>query len=309
MRKLLLTIALVTSFVIGASAQYYEFTVKTEEYVAFEGSIISPPDWDTESGTLPLPFPVDIFAEEVDAITISDILFTFSYNSMDIANFAAFGADLKSRNSFESPITIDVIGTSPNSILKAQVKNAGFKGDNTDNDYINYQVWIYETTNVIEIHYGDGSVTNTSGSFFGQTGPLVGLLKANNGGGIMLSGNPVNPDVIYNPVAEYFLNGTPDSGTVYTFTPRKNPVGVNQVLSSGIEVLIYPNPFTDILTVNIGDATPADVKVTDATGKLVYTGSINGSEIKLNTADYKQGVYFVRVSTSEGIITRKIVKN
>src|SRR3990172_4164378 len=59
-----------------------------------------------------------------------------------------------------SPISYQVSGTTPNRILKIEWKNAGHAAASAD--FINVQLWLYETSNIIEVHYGSSSITNAS---------------------------------------------------------------------------------------------------------------------------------------------------
>ena len=81
------------------------------------------------------------------------------------------------------------------------------------------------------------------------------------------------------------------------------------------EVLAYPNPFNDDLNIeldNFGDR-PAQIEVFDMLGKLVYTESVENPQNSYNTVLQLGGLptstYNVRVSTSDFVINRKVVKN
>ncbi len=81
------------------------------------------------------------------------------------------------------------------------------------------------------------------------------------------------------------------------------------------EVLAYPNPFNDDLNIeldNFGDR-PAQIDVFDMLGKLVYTESVESPQNSYNTVLQLGGLptstYNVRVSTSDFVINRKVVKN
>ena len=81
------------------------------------------------------------------------------------------------------------------------------------------------------------------------------------------------------------------------------------------EVLAYPNPFNDDLNIeldNFGDR-PAQIDVFDMLGKLVYTESVENPQNSYNTVLQLGGLptstYNVRVSTSDFVINRKVVKN
>ena len=68
-----------------------------------------------------------------------------------------------------SPISYTTTGIAGSRICKIQVSNAGFYGENNQNgtsvSFINYQLWLYETTNDIEFRYGSVSIQTPSLNF------------------------------------------------------------------------------------------------------------------------------------------------
>ncbi|MES2690341.1 MAG: T9SS type A sorting domain-containing protein, partial [Bacteroidota bacterium] len=84
---------------------------------------------------------------------------------------------------------------------------------------------------------------------------------------------------------------------------------------SGITVTAQPNPFSSSvsLSVNSGVEEHVTIRVTDLAGRLVsfQTAQIltGDNQIQVqNLDDVKDGVYFINLTTSNGIITRKVVK-
>jgi hypothetical protein len=81
-------------------------------------------------------------------------------------------------------------------------------------------------------------------------------------------------------------------------------LGVNE-LTSG-QIMVYPNPATEIVNIK-SDYTITTVEVMNFVGQTVYTSSnVDAKTSKLNVTTFKAGVYFVKVSTTEGIRTVKI---
>lgn len=81
-------------------------------------------------------------------------------------------------------------------------------------------------------------------------------------------------------------------------------LGVDDNLLS--QVAVYPNPTSNELNVKV----PASVEIMDAAiydvlGKKVNAQLVGG---KMNTADLSAGVYILKVTTSAGTLTEKIVK-
>ena len=70
--------------------------------------------------------------------------------------------------------------------------------------------------------------------------------------------------------------------------------------------MVYPNPATEIVNIK-SDYTITSVDVMNFVGQTVYTSSnVESKTAKLNVTTFTAGVYFVKVSTTEGIRTVKI---
>jgi len=87
--------------------------------------------------------------------------------------------------------------------------------------------------------------------------------------------------------------------------------------NSGIEnymensVTLYPNPAKEFVDVRIdGDVNVIGMEVYDVYGKVVRTvvGANNDSPIQINVSDLSAGMYFVRVTTEQGMVTKRFVK-
>ena len=69
---------------------------------------------------------------------------------------------------------------------------------------------------------------------------------------------------------------------------------------------VYPNPMTDVLNVKV----PGNVEITNATlfdilGKDTGAKMVNGT---MNTANLTAGIYMLKVETSAGTLTQKVIK-
>ena len=70
---------------------------------------------------------------------------------------------------------------------------------------------------------------------------------------------------------------------------------------------MYPNPVTDILNLSLPNGTLEHVKIIDSTGKMVFEQT-NDLE-QLNLENLSSGMYLIQIKTSEGSISKKIIKN
>jgi hypothetical protein len=112
--------------------------------------------------------------------------------------------------------------------------------------------------------------------------------------------------------ADYYYYVTSVFPSYGTATCESDSSNVVAVLLTGIDQLnggkisIYPNPATDNVFVK-SDFTITNIEVLNYIGQTVYTRqNVSAKTIKVNVANLTTGVYFVKVTTVEGIKTAKI---
>ena len=122
----------------------------------------------------------------------------------------------------------------------------------------------------------------------------------------------------------YLTDGTPEtcfeitdiqeSGNQLTFHVHFFDAGVEEYQLAD-KLRIYPNPATDVVnvqcTMNNGQVEVQSVEVFDVYGKLVtVVGANNYSPLqtRINVSDLASGIYFVRVTTDAGAVTKRFVK-
>jgi len=75
------------------------------------------------------------------------------------------------------------------------------------------------------------------------------------------------------------------------------------------KINIYPNPTTGKLTINNGQFTINNVEVFDIYGKChLSLVTCHASSITLNIPHLSSGLYLIKITTEEGIVTKKIIK-
>ncbi|GAA4373515.1 hypothetical protein GCM10023186_04210 [Hymenobacter koreensis] len=73
---------------------------------------------------------------------------------------------------------------------------------------------------------------------------------------------------------------------------------------------LFPNPVARELNVSVGtEGRNAKYEVLSQLGQVVMTGSLSGTEQKINVANLQGGVYMLRLTTSEGSTTSRFTKN
>lgn len=77
--------------------------------------------------------------------------------------------------------------------------------------------------------------------------------------------------------------------------------------SIGSSVSVYPNPVKDVLKVSF-TGTPNRISLYDLSGKEVYTVIPTGSSTEIGMSGYPRGAYIIRIVSSQGITSQKIIK-
>jgi hypothetical protein len=70
---------------------------------------------------------------------------------------------------------------------------------------------------------------------------------------------------------------------------------------------VYPNPVTDIVNVSYNEPI-TEVNVINMLGQVVISQKVNAEKIEINTSKLQSGSYILKVATTTGTATIKIVK-
>ncbi|MAN59437.1 MAG: hypothetical protein CMC08_06335, partial [Flavobacteriaceae bacterium] len=126
-----------------------------------------------------------------------------------------------------------------------------------------------------------------------------------------------NPTVVQNPApgtqlsqgtytVEFDITDSSGNDAECTFE-----LTVVEVLSTGQptlenELVLYPNPFGNQITIESGNTILEQVQIIDIQGKtVIQIENIDATTARVDTANLSNGMYFVRINNS---VTRKIVK-
>jgi hypothetical protein len=96
-------------------------------------------------------------------------------------------------------------------------------------------------------------------------------------------------------------------GWKFTYTSAINAIEDRD--KQDIDVKIFPNPANQQLTIENTDIIIQKVKVYDIWGKLQQQYEINTGKHTYDINRLSQGMYFIKIETSQGIITRKLQIN
>jgi hypothetical protein len=296
---------------LTAQQAAYSFSQSTETYANLtDATLLSEKDWDDFSVfPLKMPFSFSYFGQSFDTIYAMGGFDGFVYDTGVFGTYELSTFDNAMKDvSGTATISYEVSGSSPNRILKIQTLNAGFESDDTDADYANVQLWLYETSHIIEIHYGPFSIAN-SGTFpFSScAGPTVGLEKDQTTY-YMLSGDASNPTASAT-VPSICVMGAPPENKVYRFTPTVS--GIHEATNS-IPVTIYPNPsngsFTIATASNAYLSEQTVVSIKNALGQEVCREQVSlGSSGQTIHTHLPAGMYFVQIGNEKNYTVKKVI--
>ena len=231
------------------------------------------------------------------------------------STFAIFDAAFTQHTTIDSTSRMSylVTGTSGNLIVHMQFKNWKLTNGGAGN-YVNYQIRLFQQTGVIEYHYGGRSANNVSG-YTVSNGPNAGtFLSPFDFSGciekVWCRGNPNNP--LLDSTANYqflAMQGLPDSGTVYRFTPQF-PVGIDkQSNAEQSRISIFPSLANTTINVALKDmVTESEALICDASGRKVQAFHLVSGFNEINISDLKEGMYFLYVNNNGQNYVAKFVK-
>ncbi len=90
-----------------------------------------------------------------------------------------------------------------------------------------------------------------------------------------------------------------------------NSIIVNVIICSTNEfntkmLIVYPNPATNFVNIE-SDSRINEIKVYNYAGQIVDEIATNEFTFKLNTTQYKPGIYFIRIETDDGTISKRLI--
>jgi uncharacterized repeat protein (TIGR02543 family) len=208
-----------------------------------------------------------------------------------------------------------IVGVANNPNLKIRIK---FYGSNMTVDLGNRVT--FNNFSVSGVSLTAYSITATAGSN-GKISPSgnVGVYKGGNQSFV------ITPDAGYK-ITNVTVNGqsalndvtvNDDGIGIYNFTSVQSNSSIiatfgsatdASVLRNEIAISIYPNPSKGIFIVS-APSTIQRIDVVNMTGRIVYTSSVQSLEHIVNSENVPTGIYFVRVFTSEGVVTGKVIVN
>jgi hypothetical protein len=268
---------------IKAQQLPYAFTTysQTFQYLA------APTIFTASTQTLSIPFPFFMFSTGLTTPSVN--MTGDGYINFGGEGIVSYAGGMNGTKTY-----YETTGSAPSRIFKIEWRGHQLSQSASTADSITYQVWLYETTNMIEWHFGPNNWF--AGSF--TSGPFVMLV--NGSAFYSISGSPNTPTFTVCGVGCH-LNGIPNPGTVYRLNPTINTVPVNppsKILS------LVPNPSNEKVTIHNCDKNSIIV-VSDIAGKVLERRIARGGNEEFSLS--MKGFYYVTVASDKSTITHKLV--
>jgi|GEM_PF-3103063 len=97
------------------------------------------------------------------------------------------------------------------------------------------------------------------------------------------------------------------SATDQIYYSQEN-IGINEIGIENNNILIYPNPFHDQITISLEKLEASQIIITDITGKVIIDKKFNNQLFKIDMNGLSPGQYIVSVKSDSLNFTRKIIK-
>ncbi len=125
---------------------------------------------------------------------------------------------------------------------------------------------------------------------------------------------------VQSPVA----NVSPNVSTTYTLTGSDNNgckgvttvalnvqacVGLKEMTSTSGGVKVYPNPNDGVFTIVVANGKNKTVEILDMTGRLISSSTGKAEVLNMDISALANGIYYVKIQSSEGVEVIKVIKN
>lgn len=324
MKNLLLSTTIVIAlFSTNANAQlHYGLTyTDTSTYASLSGgtSINGSTVWNNSNRfSVPIGFPFVMDGKTITNFNIVAGRIIATDTTGNVEGFILTDANLIDKGG--STISYVVTGSPGSRIFEAEIYNAGFAAeqgiDGTYNDFVDLQIWLYETSNIAEIHIGPSMISHTTG-YFKYNMPVIGYATNYNVdsdiyyNAYILAGNPKSPSIdsinrALGDTTDEALLLYPLSGMVYRFDPE--PAAVPNLFSQN-SYRVYPTICQNEIIVTNYRNTKTEYTMVSINGAATnISGLLHNGDTHIDVATLPTGMYLLHLQNANGCSVQKFIK-
>jgi len=335
MKKHLLLVAFLLLSHFANAQFHYTFDARNEPYVPLSSgatTISGSTPWIGDSSYylhIPFIFKINEVPKTVFKVFGCQVMPASDTNSLGyVSGFLPTSLGLTDRGSgtatSQSPIRYRTDGVAPNRIFKLEYANAGIFNEGSAfgslDDYVNFQIWVYEDTNIVELRYGSAKLSYLSAYFINSLAPHIGFfdkIEMQNGSSgtfFYLKGDPGAPTLDSEAASSFdFMMTTlmsyPDSSTVYRFTPKAFPNGISAAASALQTIRISPTVTNGLVMLDNPQHYRISYTVRTMTGAATHLhGSFEAAKQNIDLSNLASGIYFLELQAEGTKVIKKLVR-
>lgn len=202
-----------------------------------------------------------------------------------VARIAGLGKDMQGQ--VGSSLRFELTGTSPNQVLTVQWKN--YRKYLQTGDVFNFQIKLYETTNVVEVVYGAFTCNATTGTYHvGLRGATAALATNFASRTSTTSWTATTGSIVATDAVTMVSANAPTNGLTFTWTPPACPGAVGLTTSSltnNSATIVWNQP-TPVPANGYEYVVSTTNTVPTAAGTASATNSVNLTGLLSNTTHY-----------------------
>ena len=316
---------------VSAQDLSYFLTIDQENYNDLSNPTeLTEVPWDDPELLIPIGFDFELFGDETDSLFLSGlgglVLPLADPYAGPLDMIWVYGSDIIDRgydtNQSLSTISHKTEGNPGNRICKVEWKNVGFYNEwdagQPMNSFTNFQLWLYEGSNTIEIRFGESNVPNPNNVHDFNGTSILGFYENINFNTYQLdylwylSGPENNPEIefiqdIYN-YNIFGFNSEPADGRIYRFTVDQ-PVSAQEP-GLGESIRIYPTLVDQYLQVetDLDNTSRGAISIVNELGQLLYQEALTTGTQHLDLSALPSGNYFVNIQADGRQHSQMVVK-
>ncbi len=329
MKKVLLAICLGLANIAFAQPEGRVFTITNETYANLSGATdITTAGWDDFDAIVPMGFNFHIMDSTVNKIYFrsglnygADAMLIDTNVNLFLVPAIGMMTDFVDRSSdgihAESKVRYKTQTVNGKKITKIEWRDAGFYGDTTYNDSVNFQYWFYEGCDDFEVHFGSSSIQTPYDLIFDFFKPNFMFFSnfeyTNQVFDSCYLVTNTNPAVMSNIDIDSMFNSDtlgynawPTNGTVFKFSKPTQSINGIQLNSYAT---VYPTLFQEILHISISTTNfKGTAQLIDLNGRVVAQQNINSGTNDLNVSSLASGQYILNIKDENESVFYKIIK-